>query len=50
MEGSGRGEGGRDQRRLLRECQEIHPSNPSEAGAQESAGALKLKPAPEHDS
>lgn len=47
-EGSGGGDRGTDKRR--RECHGIRPSDSSEASVQRSAGALKLKPPPEHNS
>lgn len=44
------GDRGLDKRRMHGECQEIRPSDSSEPSVQRSAGALKLKPLPEHNS
>lgn len=41
---------GLDKMRMHGECHEIQPSRPSEASDHRSAGELKLKPAPEHNS
>lgn len=53
MTGKGVVEGvdsGLDKRWMHRKCHKIRPSDSSEASVQRSAGALKLKPLPEHNS
>lgn len=45
-----RDRGGVDEGRMHKGCHGIRPSQSSEASVQRSAGALKLKPLPEHNS